>query len=381
MPAFLDRLSTPALPLPEERPRLGQLGALRWGLLLAALALTAIGLATVRSASAEMAAGYFSRQLVWVGAGIVAMIVAFAIDYQKLVVWSLPLYAGAVAALVLVLPFGHRAGGAVGWFRVGSVGLQPVEFAKLATALFLVRYLSAESERFLSLRQIATAVGIAALPMTVDALQPDLGGAAMFVPMLAGMLLVAGVRLRVIVTAAAGVAIVGALVWTFGMKDYQRQRVYTFLQPASDPLGAGYQVRQSKIAVGSGQWTGRGYRQGTQSQLRFLPARHTDFILAVLAEERGFLGVALVFGCYALYFGSAAAVAARARDRAGVLLVVALASIAGFHVVYNSAMVIGLVPITGIPLPFLSYGGSFTLINWIAVGLILNVDFRRHVNR
>ncbi len=370
-----------SLPLPEERPRLAQLAGLRWGLLVAAAALTAIGLATVRSASAEMAAGYFSRQLVWVAAGFVAMIVAFAIDYQKLVVWSLPLYAGAVAALVLVLPFGHRAGGAVGWFRVGSVGLQPVEFAKLATALFLVRYLSAESERFLSLRQIATAVGIAALPMTVDALQPDLGGAAMFVPMLAGMLLVAGVRLRLILTAVAGVAIVGALVWTFGMKDYQRQRVYTFLQPASDPLGAGYQVRQSKIAVGSGQWMGRGYRQGTQSQLRFLPARHTDFILAVLAEERGFLGVALVFGCYALYFGSAAAVAARARDRAGVLLVVALASIAGFHVVYNSAMVIGLVPITGIPLPFLSYGGSFTLINWIAVGLILNVDFRRHVNR
>jgi rod shape determining protein RodA len=349
--------------------------------LVAALGLTAIGLVTVRSASAEMSAGYFSRQLVWVGAGLVAMILAFAIDYQKLVVWSPPLYAGAVAALLLVLPFGHKAGGAVGWFRIGSVGLQPVEFAKLATALMLARFLSAESQRFLSLRQIATAAGITALPMTIDALQPDLGGAAMFVPMLAGMLLVAGVRLRLLLVVAVAGVLAGALVWSFGMKDYQRQRVYTFLAPASDPLGAGYQVRQSKIAVGSGQWTGRGYRQGTQSQLRFLPARHTDYILAVLAEERGFLGVAVVLSLYGLYFASAAAIAARARDRAGILLVVALASIAGFHVVYNTAMVVGLVPNTGIPLPFLSYGGSFMLINWTAVGLILNVDFRRHVNR
>lgn len=370
-----------ALPLPDERPRLAQLGALRWGLLLAALSLSVIGLLTVRSASAEMGAGYFSRQLIWVGGGLVAMLLAFAIDYQKLVAWSLPLYTGGIAALVLVLPFGHRAGGAVGWFRIGSVGLQPAEFAKLATALFLVRYLSIESQRFLSLRQIASVAAIAAAPMLVTALQPDLGGAAMFAPMVAGVLLVAGVRLRLLITTAAVALLLAGVVWSVGMKDYQRQRVRTFLQPASDPLGAGYQVRQSKIAVGSGQWSGRGYRQGTQSQLRFLPARHTDFILAVLAEERGFLGVVLVLALYGLYFGSAAAVAARARDRAGILLVVALASIAGFHVVYNAAMVIGLVPITGIPLPFLSYGGSFTLINWTAVGLILNVDFRRHVNR
>jgi rod shape determining protein RodA len=165
------------------------------------------------------------------------------------------------------------------------------------------------------------------------------------------------------------------------MRPYQRQRVMTFLQPASDPLGAGYQVRQSKIAVGSGQLTGRGYRQGTQSQLRFLPARHTDFILAVLAEERGFTGVAVVLGLYAGFLGAAAAAAQRARDRGGMMLVVALASMVAFHVLYNASMVIGLVPITGIPLPFLSYGGSFTLVNWIVVGLILNVDYRRHVNR
>ena len=370
-----------ALPLPDERPRLAQLGTLRWGLLLAALALSVVGLLTVRSASAEMGAGYFSRQLIWLCGGLLFGLLAFAIDYQKLVAWSPLLYTGGIVALLLVLPFGHRAGGAVGWFRVGSVGVQPSEFAKLATALLLARYLSAESRSFLSLRQIALVIAIAAGPMAVTALQPDLGGAAMFAPLVAGVLLVAGVRLRLLLAAAAVVVLLAPVVWSFGMKDYQRQRVLTFLQPASDPLGAGYQVRQSKIAVGSGQWSGRGYRQGTQSQLRFLPARHTDYILAVLAEERGFLGMAIVLGLYGLYFASAAAIAARARDRAGILLVVALASIAGFHVVYNAAMVIGLVPNTGIPVPFLSYGGSFMLINWIAVGLMLNVDFRRHVNR
>jgi len=376
-----DRLPLSSLPLPEAPARLGQLAGLHWGLLASAAALSLVGLLTVRSAAAELGGDYFVRQLVWVGAGMVAMLVAFAIDYQRLLAWSVPLYAGALAALLLVLPLGHRAGGAVGWFRLGSIGLQPAEFAKLVTALLLARYLSGESEPHLTTRQLGGVLAVAVAPMFLIALQPDLGGAAMFVPMVAGVLLVGGVRFRLLVAAALLALVTGALVRGVGMKPYQRQRVVTFLQPASDPLGAGYQVRQSKIAVGSGQLTGRGYRQGTQSQLRFLPARHTDFILAVLAEERGFAGVALVLGLYGAFFTSAATVAARARDRGGVLLVVALASIAAFHVFYNSAMVIGLVPITGIPLPFLSYGGSFTVVNWIAVGLMLNVDYRRYVNR
>ncbi len=165
------------------------------------------------------------------------------------------------------------------------------------------------------------------------------------------------------------------------MRDYQRERVLTFLQPERDPLGAGYQVRQSKIAVGSGELVGKGYMQGTQSQLRFLPARHTDFIFAVLAEEWGFLGVSATLTLFGLYLFSGAQVAMRARDRAGILLVVGLLSMTTVHVLYNTAMVVGLVPITGIPLPFLSYGGSFMLANFIATGIILGVDFRRYVNR
>jgi rod shape determining protein RodA len=217
--------------------------------------------------------------------------------------------------------------------------------------------------------------------MTLVALDPDLGGAAMFLPMLAGMVLVSGVRWRVVVVGVVVVVLLTAGLWSFVMQPYQKGRVKTFLSPESDPLGTGYQLRQSKIAVGSGQLLGRGYLQGTQSQLRFLPARHTDFIFAVLAEEWGFLGVAVVLTLYSVYVLNGARVGMRARDRAGILLVVGLLSGFAFHVLYNTAMVVGLVPITGIPLPFLSYGGSFTLANFMAAGLILGVDFRRHVNR
>jgi len=369
------------LPLPEGRPRLAHLASVHWGLLASALALALVGLAVVRSASAEAGVDYFSRQIVWMALGLAGMLFIFGFDYQRLLGLAPLLYTGALVALAAVLAVGHEAGGAVGWFKVGSVSLQPSEFAKLATALMITRYLAGLAERRLGNRQILAVIALAALPMLLTAVEPDLGGAAMFVPMVGGMLLVAGVRPRLLVGAALAALLVAALVWNFGMKDYQRQRVLTFLAPAHDPLGAGYHVRQSKIAVGSGQLTGRGYMQGTQSQLRFLPARHTDFILAVLAEETGFLGVATVLGLYGAYLASAAAVAGRARDRAGILLVTGLTATFAFHVVYNAAMVIGLVPVTGIPLPFLSYGGSFTLANWVAVGLILGVDFRRYVNR
>jgi rod shape determining protein RodA len=324
---------------------------------------------------------YLPRQALFVGVGFVLMLIAFSIDHRVLLGLSLPLYLLSLAALVAVLFIGIKAGGSRSWLGVGNWRLQPSEFAKLATALLLARYLETANQRFLALRQIALACLIVALPMALIAVEPDLGGAGMFVPMLAGALLVAGVRLRVVVGAALLAIVLGGLVWSFGMQPYQRDRVLTFLQPARDPLGKGYQLRQSKIAVGSGELAGKGYMQGTQSQLRFLPARHTDFIFAVLAEEWGFLGVAAALGLYALYLFSGAQVAMRARDRAGILLVVGLLSMTAFHVIYNTAMVVGMTPVTGIPLPFLSYGGSFMLANFIATGIILGVDFRRYVNR
>lgn len=371
----------PPLLQAEDVSRWRAFAEVRWGAAVAAVVLSLIGLATVHSASAEMAIDYLPRQAAWVGMGLLAFVLAFAFDDRFLLAIAPPLYLLAQVALILVFVFGHRAGGSQGWFRLGGVGMQPSELAKLATALMLARYLAGGSDRHLALRQIGGALAIVGLPMVLTVLQPDLGGAAMFVPIAAGMLFVAGVRWRLVAAVAVVGLLLGGAAWVFVMKPYQKQRVVSFLNPAGDPAGAGYQARQSKIAVGSGELHGRGYRQGSQSQLRFLPARHTDFILAVLAEEWGFLGVAIVLALYALFIRSAIAVAQRARDRAGTLLVVGLASGFAFHVLYNSAMVIGLVPITGIPLPFLSYGGSFMLVNWAAAGIILGVDFRRYVNR
>ncbi|MDX1643227.1 MAG: rod shape-determining protein RodA [Thermoanaerobaculia bacterium] len=358
-----------------------RLGSVRWGLLVAALLLMAIGLATVHSASSELAVDYLPRQAAWIGVGLLVMLVVFSIDYQLLIAFAWPLYGLSLVSLVLVLVVGHEAGGARSWLGVAGFGGQPAEFAKLATVLVLASYLAEANRKVLSIPQTVLASVITLGPMVLIALESDLGSAAMFVPLAGGMLAVSGLRGRVVVAGLLVVALVGGLVWSFAMQDYQKQRVRSFVSPESDPLGAGYQLKQSKIAVGSGELLGRGYMQGTQSQLRFLPARHTDFVMAVLAEEWGFVGVAVVLFLYAIYFLNGAEIAMRARDRAGVLLVVGLLSAFGFHVLYNTSMVIGLVPITGIPLPLLSYGGSFMIANLIAVGLILGVDFRRHVNR
>ena len=368
-------------PVPEERPRLRLLSSIDGGLILSALLLAAIGLATVHSASSEMPVDYLPRQAGWVAIGLVLLVISMSIDYHVLLDFSVVLYGLGIALLVAVLGFGVVHGGAANWLKIGAFQFQPSEFAKIATGLFLARYLAGLNLRVLEFRQIVTAVVIVAVPMVLVAVEPDMGGAAMYAPLLVGMLLVAGIRVRLLLIALLLGIVFFSGVWTFGLKGYQRQRVLTFLAPESDPLGAGYQVRQSKIAVGSGELLGKGYMQGTQSQLRFLPARHTDFILSVLAEEWGFLGVVTVLGLFALYISSAARIAIRARDRAGIILVVGLISITCFHVLYNSSMVVGFVPNTGIPLPFLSYGGSFTMINFISLGIILGVDIRRYVNR
>ncbi len=357
------------------------LAGVRWGMLVAALLLCGVGLVTVHSASAELADDYLTRQALWVALGLAVFVVAFGLDCQTLRKFSLGIYGLSLLVLVLVLILGYQAGGARSWLGIAGYRLQPSEFAKIATALYLARYLADRNRSVLRTHEVFVAGLIVLAPMVLVALESDLGGAAMFVPMFAGMVWLAGIHWRFVAVTAAIALVAGVGLWTVGMQDYQKERVRTFLSPERDPLGAGYQLQQSKIAVGSGQFLGRGYQQGTQSQLRFLPARHTDFVFAVLAEEWGFLGVALVLTLYAILILNGGRVAERARDRFGILLVVGLLSWFGFHVLYNTAMVVGLVPITGIPLPFLSYGGSFMLANFIATGLILGVDFRRHVNR
>lgn len=371
----------PTLSIPEERPLLQRFESIAWGFAAIAVALAVIGVGVVKSASAELAVDYMPRQALWVALGVLAMVLGFVVSYKTLLRLALPLYGLGLALLVATLLFGHEAGGARSWIRIAGLGGQPSDFMKLATVLLLVSYLGGSEARRLHERELFVAGLIVALPAALIVLQPDLGGALILLPSLGALVWLTGLRWKTLALVAVVVVLAGALAWSFVLQDYQRARVLTFVSPETDPLGAGYQIRQSKIAVGSGELLGKGYMQGTQSQLRFLPARHTDFAFAVLAEERGFLGVLCVLGLYVWYLWSGVRVACRARDRHAILLVVGLLVILAFHILYNSAMMIGLVPITGIPLPFLSYGGSFTLFCFFVTGLILGVDFRRWVNR
>lgn len=357
-----------------------RLSGVRWVALLFAVALATIGVTTIRSATAELDVDFALRQGLWLVVALVAFLVALLIDYRFLLRFAWPLYGLSLALLLVVLLFGHEAGGARSWVGLAGLGGQPSELAKLATVLILARRLGDAEEANLNARDLFLAALVVVPPVALIVLQRDLGSAAMFLPLVAAMALVSGLKRRAVVTLLLIAAVALPLTWSYGLQDYQRQRVLSFLSQAEDPLGSGYQLQQSRIAVGSGELTGRGYMQGTQSQLRFLPARHTDFILAVLAEEWGFLGVALVMALYAALFSTLFVVAQRAGDRAGLLLVVGLVTVLAGHVLYNTAMVIGWVPITGIPLPFLSYGGSFVLANFISLGMILGVDFRRHAN-
>jgi rod shape determining protein RodA len=351
-----------------------------WGLVGSALLLALVGLATVSSASSELGGSVATRQAIWVVLGMVVMGAGAALDTKLLMRAALGIYLLGLVAVGVVTFVGHEAGGARSWIGIAGLGGQPSDFAKIGAALLLARYLGGLRQLHVDLRQLVLAGVIVLLPVVLIAVQPDLGGAAMFAPLYLGMVLVAGVRLRLLAMIVVAALAIGSTIWAFGMQDYQRDRIATFVSPERDPLGAGYQVRQSKIAVGSGALLGKGYGQGTQSQLRFLPARHTDFVFAVLAEEWGFLGVLLVLGLYGFYLWTGLRIATRARDRAGVLLASGLLAALAAHVLYNTGMMIGMVPVTGIPLPFLSYGGSFMLFSFFVTGLLLGIDLRRYVN-
>lgn len=364
------------------RPSSGSgLAHLRWGPGIAGVLLALIGVVTIHSAASELPGDYATRQLIWLGLALGLGAVALWTETQVLVRLAPPLYGLSLLLLLLVLIIGTEAGGAQSWLDLGPLRFQPSELAKLTTALLLARNLGGVYQQRLGMSHLLQTAAVVLPPMALIALERDLGGAVMFLPMTLGMVLVAGVHWRaVLLTIGLGV-LVATAAWNFLLLDYQKERVHAFMSPESDPLGAGYQLRQSKIAVGSGGFLGRGYMQGTQSQLRFLPARHTDFVLAVLAEEWGFVGVVTVLGLYAWYLLSGVGIASTAGDRASILLAAGLLAGLGFQVLYNVAMVVGLVPVTGIPLPFLSYGGSFLVVTFLATGILLGIDLRRHVNR
>jgi len=352
-----------------------------WILLGTVLVLSLVGVAMILSAThTGRASGLYWKQLYALGLGLAALLVTLTLDYRRLADRASFLYLGIVIALAYVLLFGPRIAGTRRWFLAGGYQLQPSEFAKLVAALFLAKIFAESKKDSLGLGDIIAPGAAVALLVVLIAAEPDLGTALCLVPLFLTMAFLAGLRLKAIGALFVALGVVGGLGWQFGLRDYQKTRIYTFLNPGLDPKGAGYQKIQSQIAVGSGGLLGKGYKNGSQSQLGYLPARHTDFVFSVLAEETGFAGVATILGLYLVVLWRALETAQMARDRVGAFLAAGLAAVFSFQVVYNVAMVAGLVPVKGLPLPFMSYGGSSILSSLLGTGLILNIRMRRFAN-
>jgi rod shape determining protein RodA len=311
--------------------------------------------------------------------GLGAMAVTLGLDYRTFTDRSLLVYAALLVLLVYVLFFGDAQMGARRWISLGPVNLQPSEFAKVGVALVLAQFFG-EHRGTLAWTDFAVAGALTALPLTLIARQPDLGTAVTLIPVFLAVVYLAGMQMRILGVLALALVLVAPVVWKFALKDYQKSRISTFLDPSQDARGAGYQQIQARITVGSGGTTGKGFKQGTQGQLRFLPVAHNDFIFSVLAEEQGFAGVLVALGLYLFVILRSIEAARLAKDRLGSFLVLGVLAGFAFQVVYNVTMSAGLAPVKGLTLPLMSYGGSSMIATLAGFGLVLNVRMRRFTN-
>ena len=354
-----------------------------WPLLVALVILCGIGVTMIYSTTYDPARGasrLVLTQLWALAFGLLALAATIWVDYRW-VADSIPaIFVGLVGAVWYASWFGSAGGGASRWIDLGPFNLQPSEFARTVVALALAVLFS---QRY---RGPHTAVGwvwtslIIGLPFLLIAQQPDLGTAVTLLPVAFAILVFAGLPLRYVGILVAVGILVTPVVWTYGLEDYQRQRISSFLDPEQDARGAGYQQIQAKITVGSGGPLGKGFLEGTQSQYNFLPVAHNDFIFSVLAEEQGFLGVVVTLGLYLFVILRGLDAARLAKDRLGRYLVVGIMAGFSFQVLYNVAMSAGLAPVKGLTLPLLSYGGSSVIATLVAFGLVLNVRMRRFTN-
>lgn len=344
-----------------------------WLLLSATTLILSMGMLALYSFS-ETAAGnvYFGKQLLFACLGIGVMFFIGALDYRHIARLSTLLYFVTLGVLLLVLFIGEPVRGTVGWISIGGFQVQPVEFAKLTLIVFLASFISKKSTELGEWTRLIASLFLVALMILLVLKQPDLGSSLVLLFIWGSMILVSGIRFKhLIVLALLGGTLLG-IGWTM-LADYQKARLQTFINPELDPRGAGYNVLQSMVAVGSGGFTGKGIGHGSQSQLNFLPEKHTDFIFAVLSEELGLLGAGLILFLYALFLYRIQRTAERARDNVGYLISVGVFALFFVQIVVNLGMNMGLLPVTGLPAPFLSYGGSSLLASFMAVGLLLSI--------
>lgn len=354
---------------------------LDFGLLILTLVICAMGVLQIYSATQETPIwrDAWWKQVVWVGLGLILLWATTRIDYHTLL-GQAPVYYVIILALLVTTVFaGTTVFGSRRWIPLGPLRFQTSEFAKLVIVLLVARYLAQVKDNRLDGRALVKLAGLVAIPMVMVMAQPDLGTALTYVPPLAMGILLVGLRWKYVAIITLMIGLAAPLSY-FVLKDYQKQRLATFLDPAADPRGAGYQVIQSKIAVGQGGMWGWGVTKGTQTQLRFLPVPHTDFIFSTFAEEHGFVGVVVVLGMYFLLLMQIVQNAQIASDRAGMHICMGIAALLLFHILVNVGMVVGRMPVTGIPLPLMSSGGSNTLTTFIMLGLVNNVRLRRFIN-
>jgi rod shape determining protein RodA len=352
-----------------------------WVLLGLVMIICATGIVNLYSAGYNRGEGtpLYIKQLYWLAVGLGVMLITLTYDYRHLEKLSYPLYILSIVLLLAVMFGGKMVSGSRRWLPLGPFAFQPAELTKIAIILVLATYFNRRPRmEAMRLKDLIVPGVLVMIPVALIIKQPDLGSGILVALVAASLILFVGVRWRTLVGCGLTLVMLSPVIWSF-LKDYQRQRVLTFLDPGKDPLGAGYHILQSMIAVGSGQFWGKGFLQGTQSQLYFLPEQHTDFVFSVFAEEWGFVGsvvLLLLFTALALWGLS---VARDCKERFGHLLAVGVTALIFWQVFINLCMVTGFLPVVGIPLPLFSYGGSSLITTLLGVGFLLNIRMRRYL--
>ncbi len=353
-----------------------------WALLAAILALCALGCIMIYSTTFDPTRGtsrMYITQLYAILVGIGALVFMLTLDYRTFTDKSHLIYIGLLAILLYVIFFGTAQMGARRWISFKMFNLQPSEFAKIGVALVLAKFFG-ENRGSPAWTDLAVGAALTALPFWLIAKEPDLGTAITLVPVFFAVAYLAGMRMRILGVMCMCLLLAAPVAWKFSLKDYQKSRISSFLDPSQDAKGAGYQQIQARITVGSGGLSGKGFKQGTQGQLRFLPVAHNDFIFSVLAEEQGFAGVLVALGLYLFVILRVLEAARLAKDRLGSYLVIGVLAGFTFQVIYNITMSAGLAPVKGLTLPLMSYGGSSMVATLAGFGLVLNVRMRRFTN-
>lgn len=353
-----------------------------WMLLIIMLLLATSGLLALYSAARAglpVTQAFFVKQLMWYGIGLVVMIASFLVSYKQFDQYAYSVYAVCVFLLIAVLLVGKLVAGSKRWLVFGPISLQPSELAKVAVILVLSRYYSkTASTKGMRLRDLVIPMLLIAIPFVLIVKQPDLGTAMMILLIAASLTVFIKIEKRAMIAIVSFGTVAVPMTWLL-LKGYQKQRILTFLEPDRDPLGAGYHIIQSKIAIGSGMFAGKGFLKGTQNALSFLPEHHTDFIFSVLAEDWGFIGSAAVLFLFLMLIVWSLNIAHGCRDPFGSLLAIGITALIGWEVFINIGMVMGLMPVVGIPLPFISYGGSAVLSMMLCMGILMNISMRKYL--